>query len=91
VRFVKSVFCEFRAGIEDDFRIRAPDAPLDRTGDEAVALRCHFLSIFLAHGAAQNVSLAETVTGEIARDLLHLLLIGDDAVGRPQDRLELGM
>ena len=31
------------------------------------------------------------IAGKIARDLLHLLLIGDDAVGRLQDRLELWM
>ena len=56
-----------------------------------VALRRHLLAVFLAHGAAQDIGLAETVAGKIARDLLHLLLIGDDAVGRLQDRLQLRM
>ena len=51
--------------------------------------RCDAISlrILLAHRAAQDVGFAEAVAGEIARDLLHLLLIGDDAVGRLQDRL----
>ena len=58
---------------------------------KAVALRRHLLLVLLAHGAAQDIGLAETVAGEIARDLLDLFLIGDDAVGRAQDRLELRM
>ena len=91
VRLVESVFGEFCAGIEDGFGIGAPDAALDRAGDETVALRRHLLAIFLAHGAAQNIGFAETIAGQIAGDLLHLLLIGDDAVGRLQDRLELRM
>ena len=91
VRFVEAVFGEFGAGVEDHLGVGAADAALDRAGDEAVALRRHLLAVLLAHGAAQDVGLAEAVAGEIARDLLHLLLIGDDAVGRLQDRLQLGM
>ena len=82
VRFVEAVFGEFGAGIEDHFGVGAPDAAFDRSGDEAAALRRHLLPVLLAHRAAQDVGLAETVAGEIARDLLDLLLIGDDAVGR---------
>ncbi len=91
MRFVEAVFGEFRAGVEDDHRVGPVDAALDRAGDEVAALRRHLLLVFLAHGAAQDVGLAETVAGEIARDLLHLFLIGDDAVGRREDRLELRM
>ena len=75
----------------DRLGIVLADAALDRAGDEAVALRRHLLAVLLAHGAARDVGLAETVAGEVARDLLHLFLIGDDAVGRLQDRLQFWM
>src|SRR6202030_4842134 len=79
------------AGIEDHSGVAAANAALDRSGDETVALRRHLIAVLLAHGAAQNIGLAEAVAGKVARDLLDLLLIGDDAVGRLQDRLELWM
>ena len=49
------------------------------------------MRILLAHRTPEDVGLAETVAGKVARDLLDLLLIGDDAISRPQDRLQLGM
>ena len=91
MRFVEAVFGEFGAGLEDHFGIALADAALDRAGDEIAALRRHLLLVLLAHGAAQDIGLAEAIAGEIARDLLHLFLIGDDAVGRLQDRLEFRM
>ena len=91
MRFVEAVLREFCASIEDRFGVAMADTALDRSGDETVALRRHLLAVFLAHRAAQDIGLAEAVAGEVARDLLDLLLIGDDAVGRLQDRLELRM
>ncbi len=67
------------------------DPALDRAGEEPAALGRHLGLDLLAHGAAEQVGLGEAVAGEIAGDLLHLLLIGDDAVGRREDRLELGV
>ena len=52
------------------------------------ALRVHLGLDLLAHGAAQQIGFAERIAGEILRDLHHLLLIDDDAVGLLQDRLE---
>jgi hypothetical protein len=54
------------------------------------ALLRHLLGLLLAHRAAQQVGAAERVAGEHLRDLHHLLLVQDDAVGRLQHRLERG-
>ena len=35
----------------------------------------------LAHGAAQHVGFAERIAGQLLRDLHHLFLVDDDAVG----------
>ena len=56
--------------------------------DEALALRVHLGVDLLAHGAAQQVGFAERIAGQHLRDLHHLLLVDDDAVGLLQDRLE---
>ena len=55
--------------------------------------RClrHLLGLLLAHRAAQQVGAAERVAGQHLRDLHHLLLVQDHAVGRLQDRLQVGM
>ena len=91
MRLVEAVVGELRAGIEDRHRIGVRDVVRDCAGDEALALLLHLRADLLAHGAAQQIGLAEAVAGEIARDLHHLLLVGDDAVGVLQDRLELWM
>ena len=62
-------------------------APLTKS----LALRLHLLADLLAHGAAQQVGLAERIAGQDLRDLHHLFLVDDDAEGLAQDRLELGM
>ena len=43
--------------------------------------------IFFAHGAAQQVGFAKAIAGQHLRELHHLLLVDDDAVGLLQDRL----
>jgi hypothetical protein len=45
--------------------------------------------ILLAHGLAQHVGLPEREAGDRLRDPHHLLLVGDDAVGVGENRLEL--
>ena len=64
------------------------DAALDRAGDETLALRVHLGLDLLAHRPAQDVRLRKGIAGEIPGDLLHLLLIGDDAEGLLEDRLQ---
>ena len=68
----------------------ALDAVLDRALDEDRALRLHLLADLLAHGAAQQIGLAQRVAGQDLRDLHHLFLVDDDAEGFFQDRLERG-
>jgi hypothetical protein len=48
----------------------------------------HLLLDLLAHGAAQEVGLAQAVARQHLGDLHHLLLIDDDAVGLLEDRLD---
>ena len=52
------------------------------------ALLLHLGADLLAHGAAQQVGVAERVAGHHLRDLHHLFLVDDDAEGLLQDRLE---
>ena len=59
--------------------------------EEALALLDHDGGDLLAHRLAHDVSLAEGVAGELTRDVEHLLLVGDDAVGLLEDRLEVGV
>src|SRR6185436_13789340 len=71
--------------------MRALDAALDRAFDEVLALRLHLRTDLLAHGATEQIGLAERIAGEDLRGLHHLFLIDDDAIGLFQDRLKLGM
>ena len=91
VALVEAVFGETLEQVEDGVGLIALDAALDRAGNEILALRLHLLADLLAHGAAQQVGLAERIAGENLRGLHHLFLIDDDAEGLFQDRLELGM
>ena len=88
MRFVEAVARELRHEIEDHDRVGIFDAALHRAVDEALALRIHLRLDLLAHGAAQQIGFPERIAGERLRDLHHLLLVDDDAVGLLQDRLE---
>ena len=57
--------------------------------DEALAVRGHFLGFLLAHRAAQQVGFAKRIARDDVRDLHHLFLVDDDAVGFRQDLLQL--
>ena len=56
-----------------------------------VPLLRHLLLDLLAHGAAEQIGLAEREAGQDLRDLHHLLLVDDHAIGLFQDRLDRGM
>ena len=91
MRFVEPVAGEFLHQIENQIRLILVDAFLDRAGDEIRALRHHLGFDLLAHGAAQQIGAAEAVIGHNLGRLHHLFLIGEDAVGRLQNRLEQRM
>ena len=65
-------------------RSTAPSTNID-------ALLRHLLGLLLAHRAAQQVGAAERVAGQHLRDLHHLFLVQDHAVGRREHRLQVGM
>src|SRR5262249_38394474 len=91
MRLVEAVISELRTRLEYDLGVGLSYSPSDGAGQEPFALLFHFLADLLAHGAAQEVRLAEAVAGEILGDLHHLFLVGDDAEGGLQDRLQLWM
>ena len=70
--------------------IAAIVAARDRLLDELAELLLDQLRVLLADRLAEHVGFGERDAGEHLRDAHHLLLIGDDAVGRLEDRLELG-
>ena len=88
VGFVKAITGELFHQVEDVARQVRIDVVAGATVDKATALLGHLLGLFLTHGAAQHVCLAEGVTGHDLGNLHHLLLIQDDAVSRQQYRLE---
>ena len=75
--------------VEDPGCLFLPDAALHRAADEPFTLRLHDGGVLLAHRLAQHVPLAHREAPEVARNPHHLFLIGDDAVGVGEDRLEL--
>ena len=62
----------------------------DRLLDELAELLLDELRVLLAHGLSQHVGFGERDAREHLRDTHHLFLVGDDAVGGLEDRLELG-
>ena len=62
-----------------------------RSFHEFFALRNHFRRNLLAHGAAQDVSLAHRIAGQFPGDAHDIVLVGHDAVGFLEDRLEGGV
>ncbi|VCU09306.1 hypothetical protein RHODGE_RHODGE_02480 [Rhodoplanes serenus] len=91
VALVEAVVGELGQELEDGLGLRGLDPTLDRPLAEQGALLVHLGADLLAHGAAQEVGLAERVAGQHLGDLHHLLLVDDDPEGLAQDRLELGM
>ncbi len=87
VRFVEAVARELGHELEDELGAAAVDALADGALDEAVPLLRHLLLDLLAHGAAEQIGFAERVAGQDLRDLHHLLLVDDHAIGLFQDRL----
>ena len=61
-----------------------------RAAHEALALLGHLLQLLFAHRAAQQIGIAQRVARQQVRDLHHLLLVQDDAVGFLQQLLQLG-
>jgi hypothetical protein len=91
VRLVEAVIGEFREQVEYLVGERLGQAVGDGALHETVALGVHLGLDLLAHGAAQQVRVAERVAGELLGRLHHLFLVHDDAEGLAQDRLELRM
>ena len=91
MRFVEAVFGKFGAGVEHGLGGRRRDGAGLSALEKAATLGIHLRLDLLAHGAAQEIGFRKAVAGELARDLLHLFLIGDDAESLAQKRLELGV
>ena len=64
------------------------DVFLVRALNKSFSLSRHFLWVFFAHGAPQNIRVAHAIAAEHLGDLHDLFLIDDDAVGVFQNRLQ---
>ena len=89
VRLVEPVPGEERHQVEDVGRLRLGHAPVDRAGDELGAHFCHLVFLLLAHRGAQHVRLTQAEARQLGRDLHHLLLVDDHAVGLFEDGFQL--
>ena len=88
VRAVEAVARELLHEVEDALGDLRVDLLHLRAVEEGGLLLGHRLGLLLAHGAAEQVRLAERVAGERGGDLHDLLLVDDDAVGVLEDGLE---
>ena len=66
-------------------------AVVGKSVDENFSLALHYVVLFLAHGAADDVRSAEAVACELAEYLHDLLLINDATVGHVEDAFEARM
>ena len=81
VGLVEAVACEFRYKIKDIASFFRVNATLNGAVTEAAPLLVHLFLDLLAHGAPQDVCFPKAVAGHDLRDLHHLLLVDDHAVG----------
>ena len=75
MRPVEPISGEVLHQIEDLLRLFLGKLIVARPRHELVALGLHHIGLFLAHGAAKNVGLAESEPGELGRDLHDLFLV----------------
>ena len=77
--------------IEDVTGLRFFEAALDGAAHEPLALSVHFRLDLLAHGATQQIRIAQAVTRQDLGDLHHLFLVDDHAIGFAQNIFEIGI
>ena len=96
--FIKGIFCKFRHivinFIGHRFRNTVSDTALNALFLISIykifALSSHHRCFFLRHSTAHQIAPPKTVTGKIAHNLHHLLLIDNTAISRLKDWLKLG-
>ena len=81
VRLVEAVAGELGHQVEDVLGLVLGDVVRPGPGHELAALLFHYLRDLLAHGPAQDVRVAQAVTGQDVGDLHHLFLVDDHPVG----------
>ncbi len=91
MRFVEAVFGKLLHQVKQALGNLGIGAALGRAFEEDGALLGHFLGFLFTHGAPQHVGGTEAVAGQNLCHQHHLLLVDDDAVGRFQHRLEVGV
>ena len=91
VRFVEAIAGKFSHQLEDIARLGPVDAARFGAFEETGLLLVHLLLFLLAHGAAQQIRLAERIARQDLGDLHHLFLIDDDAIGLLEHALEIGV
>ena len=89
VRFIKTIAGELFHEIENCTGQILVYLPRDCTLHKQIALLRHHSRVFLTHGLTQNIGPTQGVVCEHLRNLHHLLLIENNAVGVGQHRLEL--
>jgi len=87
VGFIEAVVGEVGDEVDDLFGEFGTDAAGGRPFHEGFALGGDDFGFFLAHGAAEEVGLAEGEAGEDGGDFHDLLLVEDDAEGVFEDWL----
>ena len=91
VALVEAVIGELGEEVEDLVGLALVQPTLDGALHEPLALGVHLRLDLLAHGAPQEVGIAERIAGKELCDLHHLFLVDDDAKRLLQDRFELRM
>ena len=82
MRFIKAVASKFFDQIKDLYGQSGIDTLCRRTLFKDAALLGHLLRFFLTHRPAEQIGTTQRVARQHLRNLHHLLLIQNDAVGR---------
>ena len=88
MRLVEAIAGELLHVVPDAARLPLLDPAVGAALQELVLLGGHDVGLLLPHRLAEDVGLAEGVTGQGGGDLHDLLLVDHDAVGPGQDRLQ---
>ena len=91
VRFIEAVIGEFLQQIKDFAGFLLVDPIGDGPSLELGALLGHFLGDFLTHRAAQQIGTAKRIARHDLRDLHHLFLVNDNALGLGQNMIDQRM
>jgi len=91
VRLVEAIVGKIHDRVKDSVGFFRGQAALHRPRDKLFAVSGQLLLLLFGDGAAQQVGIADGITGHVASHAQDLLLVDADAIGFLEDRLQRGV